>query len=164
MAGVLLEAGTAYHSHAHSWIYPLFLIGFWLLIILVFCPVFYLCLHPVSCVFIVASVSELSSSCVLCVYFVCLHPVSCVFILLSSSGLSSCCVLCAHCVSVSGLSSSCVLCAHCCQCLCLSSSCVLCAHCLFCLSSSCVLCTHCLCLFVFILCLVCPFCCLHPVS
>ena len=81
-------------------------------------PVSLNCLHPVSCVPIVDSVSGLSSSCVLCTYYCqclwivfilclvypllpvsldCLHPVSCVPIVYSVSGLSSSCVLCTHC-------------------------------------------------------------------
>jgi len=59
MTGVLLEAGTSYPSRAHSWVYPLFLVGSVLLIILVFCLVFYLssfcvlCAHCCQCLWIV---------------------------------------------------------------------------------------------------------------
>ena len=94
------------------------------LFIFLYCVVFFVfvCLCPVSCVLNVASISGLTSSCVLCpqccqclwivfvLYLVspmlpvsldCLRPVSCVL----------------NVASVSGLSSSCVLCPQCCQCL-----------------------------------------------
>ena len=102
-----------------------FLVGFVLLLVLVFfdvcvcilfvfvmCLVYLMlpvsldCLRHVSCIPNVASVSGLSSSCVLCTQCCqlsldCLRHVSCV----------------PNVASVSGLSSSCVLCTQCCQCL-----------------------------------------------
>ena len=76
-----------------------------------------------------------------------LRPVFCDPNVASVSGLSSSCVLCSQCCQWRRLSSSCVLWSQCCQCLWrLSSSCVLCSQCCQCLwrlSSSCVLWSQC---------------------
>ena len=111
-------------AHVFSFLCCVFVLLFVFVLCLV-CPMLSVslnCLHPLSCVPNVVSVSEFSSSCVLCaqccqclwIVFVlclvcpmlsvslnCLRPVSCV----------------PNVVSVSELSSSCVLCAQCCQCL-----------------------------------------------
>ena len=111
--------------------------GFMLLIFLVFCVmlrflfVFVLCL---KCLF-VASVSGLSSSCILCAHLLpvsldCLRPVSCVPICCQCLWIVFVlCLVCPFVASVSGLSLSCVLCAHLLPVsLDCPSSCVLCVH------------------------------------